>query len=139
MDRVIVSKVQSIDRCLRQVRRYYTEHKETFREDFLVQDAIILNLQRACGLCIDLANHILKKEGWGVPRKASENFILLHQNGCIDKELSKKLTSLVGFRNIAVHEYSTLEFDIVVRIIENHLTDIELFAQAILKRYQYEP
>jgi len=40
---------------------------------------------------------------------------------------------MVGFRNIAIHEYSALNLEIVGSIIENRLIDILDFSQIILK------
>lgn len=137
MNRVILSKAQNIDRCLKQIREYYAENEINFRNSYLHQDAILLNLQRACELSIDLANHVTKKQNWGIPQKAADSFGILLQNKLIDKNLCQKMVSLVGFRNIAVHDYTSLNLDIVVKIIEKHLVDIEIFVQKILA-FDYE-
>lgn len=39
---------------------------------------------------------------------------------------------MVGFRNVAIHEYQKLNLDIVKAIIEAHLTDFTDFAQRAL-------
>ena len=48
MDRVLVEKAESLERCIAQVRTYYVGHEAEFRTDHMRQDAIILNLERAC-------------------------------------------------------------------------------------------
>jgi uncharacterized protein YutE (UPF0331/DUF86 family) len=40
--------------------------------------------------------------------------------------------SMVGFRNIAVHDYRKLDMEIIVSIIENHLNDFRVFCSVIL-------
>ena len=45
------------------------------------------------------------------------------KNNIISKELSKNLQRMVGFRNIAVHDYQAISLDILQKIIENHLED----------------
>ena len=39
---------------------------------------------------------------------------------------------MAGFRNIAVHDYSSINIEVLINIIENRLTDLERFAQLIL-------
>ena len=40
---------------------------------------------------------------------------------------------MVGFRNIAVHDYTSLNLDIVEKIIEKHLEDFTKFTKIVLK------
>lgn len=57
IDDVVLNKSESIERCIKQVAKYYAMPSDiAFNEDFLRQDAIALNLQRACEQAIDLAN-----------------------------------------------------------------------------------
>lgn len=52
--------------------------------------------------------------------------------GIISEELNRKLKAMVGFRNIAVHDYQNIDLDIVKKIIELHLDDMKQFASVIL-------
>ncbi|MFD1177498.1 DUF86 domain-containing protein [Paenibacillus puldeungensis] len=45
------------------------------------------------------------------------------ENGVIDKLLNRSLKAMVGFRNIAVHDYRSIQIEIVQAIIENHIDD----------------
>jgi uncharacterized protein YutE (UPF0331/DUF86 family) len=45
----------------------------------------------------------------------------------------RELKSMVGFRNIAVHDYQTVNLDIVKAVIENHIDDLKKFSSSILK------
>ncbi len=60
MDDIILNKAAIIERCLKRIHEDYDGYKEEFRTSFLRQDAIILNLQRACEASIDLAAHIFE-------------------------------------------------------------------------------
>lgn len=60
-------------------------------------------------------------------------FEVLFNNKIIDKKLMKELKSMVGFRNIAVHDYQTVNLEIVRAIIENHMDDLKKFSNLILK------
>lgn len=46
---------------------------------------------------------------------------------------------MVGFRNIAVHDYQTLQLPIVVSIITRHLNDFLSFSEALLWQDARQP
>lgn len=48
-----------------------------------------------------------------MPQTSRDAFDVLYSNNIIDSKLAKKLKSMVGFRNIAVHEYQTVNLDVV--------------------------
>ncbi len=92
-----------------------------------------MNLQRACELAIDMANHVIKVKKLGLPQDSRESFSLLHGGGLISAGQMQTLQSMVGFRNILVHEYRKLEVDIVVKVIEGRMWELLDFADAMLK------
>ncbi len=96
------------------------------------QDAIILNLQRACEASIDLAAHIIRVKKLGLPQTSRDMFALLQDAGLIDAQLSDRLQKMTGFRNIAVHNYQKLDLAIVQHLIEHRLGDIQAFSSAML-------
>jgi uncharacterized protein YutE (UPF0331/DUF86 family) len=101
-------------------------------ENFTFQDAIILNLQRACEAAIDLAMHVVAQRRLGVPQDARNAFDLLQREGLIPAELAQRLKAMVGFRNIAVHDYQQLQLPILQRILNERLTDLTEFGQRVL-------
>jgi uncharacterized protein YutE (UPF0331/DUF86 family) len=101
--------------------------------DFLRQDAIAMNLQRAAELCIDMANHVIRTRKLGLPQDSRDSFGLLEKEGLIDSTLANRLKGMVGFRNVLVHEYRELDFGIMVDVIENRLDDLLDFTDQALK------
>ncbi|KIL43465.1 hypothetical protein KP77_31710 [Jeotgalibacillus alimentarius] len=129
---VVVNKVSSIERCIRRVKEVYDQNPENL-EDYTKQDSIVLNIQRACQVSIDLALHIVQTKKLGIPKTSREAFDFLEKAACISPEISANLKAMVGFRNIAVHEYQELALDILQAIIEEHLNDFTDFTEQILK------
>ncbi|NIU02442.1 MAG: DUF86 domain-containing protein, partial [Nitrosopumilaceae archaeon] len=39
--------------------------------------------------------------------------------------------AMAGFRNLAVHDYGSINLDIVVNIVENTLDDLKSFAETV--------
>jgi hypothetical protein len=54
-DDVVLNKAATIERCLQRVLNEYAGDKQNLVANQTKQDAIILNLQRACETAIDLA------------------------------------------------------------------------------------
>lgn len=59
---------------------------------------------------------------------------LLAQAGWIEPALAEDLKRMVGFRNIALHDYQTMQLPITVRIITFHLDEFLRYSQRLLTR-----
>lgn len=66
-----------------------------------------------------------------LPAAYKDSFLILRQNDILDKDLTDKMISMVGFRNIAVHEYQEINTDILKSILVNNLKDFEEFYSLI--------
>lgn len=133
---LLLNKKESIERCISQVRRYYAAPSTLpFEEDHLKQDAIAINLQRACEQCIDLANHTIKSRKLGLPKDSRDSFTLLSAAGIISHELARRLEGMVGFRNVLVHEYQRMDIALMIAVIEHHLDDLVAFSTCILNEF----
>jgi len=131
---IILSKKASLERCITQVRAYYAQpSQEVFEKDFIRQDAIAINLQRAMEIAIDIANHLIKEKKLGLPKESKESFALIERAGIISADLSKKLQGMVGFRNILVREYHKLELSVMIDVIKNRLSDLADFSALVLQ------
>ncbi|MGL5356987.1 MAG: type VII toxin-antitoxin system HepT family RNase toxin [Cetobacterium sp.] len=131
-DDVIINKIETIKRCIKRIEEEYS-NDFTNLENYTKQDSIILNLQRMCEATLDLGMHYIKIKKLEIPQTSKETFLILEKNKVIDKNLSINLQGMVGFRNIAVHDYQSLNIEILQKIIENHLMDSLKIAQKILE------
>ncbi|PIY16599.1 MAG: hypothetical protein COZ15_05175 [Elusimicrobia bacterium CG_4_10_14_3_um_filter_49_12_50_7] len=136
MNDIILNKKESIERCIKQIRAYYAlKSDKDFKDDFMKQDAIALNLQRACEQAIDLANHIIKTQKLGLPKESRESFQLLSKNKIIPEKLGLNLEKMVGFRNVLIHEYQRLDIALLIDVIENHLDDLIDYTNIIVRKF----
>jgi len=131
---VIFAKVANIQRCLKRISTITNDDPNSL-DNIDKQDIFVLNLQRAIESTIDIATHIIASQGLGITTTIKENFKILNEAGIIDAELMKKMQAMVGFRNIAVHDYASLDINILKSILQNNLKDIEEFYTLILKRF----
>src|SRR3990172_3853978 len=119
---IVLAKVAAIQKCLRRIK-HVTGLDPDRLDELDSQDIFVLNLQRAIQSAIDLATHIVASESLGISDTIGGNFVLLEHGKIITKSLSKKMQSMVGFRNIAIHNYQALDLEILKAILVKNLKD----------------
>ena len=130
MDDVLLNKAAIIERCLKRVEEEYGGKLSRLRNQ-THQDAIVLNIERACQAAIDMAMRLAAKERLGVPQSSAEGFDLLARAGKISVDLAERLRAMTGFRNIAVHEYQSLNLDILRGVVESGGKDLRRFCREL--------
>ena len=138
-DDVLINKAATIERCVARAREEYGNDPAGFASNFTRQDAAILNIQRACEAALDMGQHLIRRERLGVPQSARDVFALLARGAWINPTLADSLKRMVGFRNIAVHDYQSLQLPNTVSIIERHLDEFLHYSQALLLRDAARP
>ncbi|MDO9481128.1 MAG: DUF86 domain-containing protein [Hydrogenophaga sp.] len=132
-DDVLLNKAATVERCVARAREEYAASPD-FATDFTRQDAAVLNIQRACEACLDMGQHLIRRDRLGLPQSARDVFALLAQAGWIDTALQDTMQRMVGFRNLAVHDDQKLLFPILLSVVTVHLNDFLRFTTAILKK-----
>jgi len=131
IDDVILNKTDTIKRCLNRIAEEF-DNCDDFKTNYTKQDSVILNLERISQATIDIATHIVRVKKLGIPKSSKELFVLLENFHYISKDISLSMQKMVGFRNIAVHDYQNLSLEIVVSIVQNHLNYFVDFSNEIL-------
>lgn len=134
VDDVIINKCATLERCVNRIREEYTNAGEQFDTDYTRQDAAILNIQRACEAALDMGQYLIRREKLGMPQSSRDIFNLLAEQQWITTSLADSMKKMVGFRNIAVHNYQTLSLPIVKAIITEHLDDFLEFKAQMLQK-----
>jgi uncharacterized protein YutE (UPF0331/DUF86 family) len=135
MNNILTNKAASLERCLKRIRDEYTGFEDALLTNFTKQDSIVLNLERSCQICIDMALVVIKSQHWGIPQNTRDVFALLHDQKVLDNALSTRLQKMVGFRNIAVHEYQNLNMAIIRNIVETRLDDFISFSRILIQKF----
>ncbi len=133
---IILKKISHIRHNLSRLREKESVSLVAFKDDMDIQDIVLHNLQLAVQGCIDLGSHIISDEGWGIAGSLNEIFYILQEKGVIKTDLTEKMVSMVGFRNILVHEYQDVNMDIVYNILRAHLKDIDGYLLAVIDHFR---
>lgn len=131
MDRdVIEQKIESLRRCVVRVRQKCPATADALANDVDAQDILTLNLTRAVQLCVDIGAHLIAARDNPAPDTMGQTFDVLAELGSISPELAVRMKKAVGFRNIAVHNYEAIDWQIAHAIDTRHMEDFTAFAGA---------
>ena len=133
---LLIAKVTNIQNYFARIQKMTLLKEKGSLDDTTVQDVIVLNLQRAIQAVIDNAAHVVASENLGVPQSQKDLFSILYRSKIILQPLTQAMQRVTGFRNIAVHNYSSIDPDILESILEKHLGELEEFYTVILKHFK---
>ena len=129
---VVLNKLESLRRCLQRVKDKTPTSYELLIDDYDLQDIIALNLERSVQLCVDIGLHIISDLEVPVPDTMAKTFVVLEYAKCLDSAVAERMIKAVGFRNTVVQAYQEIDWNIVYRIISEHLDDFREFSRQIL-------
>jgi uncharacterized protein YutE (UPF0331/DUF86 family) len=128
----ILSKISIVQNCLKMIQKA-TLLDSSKLDDLVIQDVFVLNVQRAVQASIDMAHLIIAEKGLKLPANYKEAFSILEKASLISNQTARKMEKMVGFRNIAVHDYRALDLNILKSILSKHLKDFEEYYEQIYK------
>jgi len=133
MDRLLIEeKLESLRRCLSRIQEKCPSCVSKLESDVDVQDIITLNLTRAVQLSVDISAHwVASIEAIPAPSTMGGMFEALAQHKLIEHAVADRMKLSVGFRNIAVHNYESIDWQIVYVICTQHLDDFVKFAKCV--------
>lgn len=124
---VIENKISAARKYLKILEGFKRYSQSEIAGDITVKGALERYLYLAVQAAIDLAEAIIAYKKWRKPSTMGESFLILSEEGLIDSKFAKKLSQMVGFRNIIAHDYEEVDSSIVHGILHSDLKDIEKF------------
>jgi len=132
---LLTAKVMAAEQFIGRVREKLPDSFATFSKDKDLQDVVLFNLIQAIQTCVDIAAHIVSDERMGEAGSMNEFFYRLQEKQVIAIDLTERLVKAVGFRNVCVHGYLDLDFNIAYQAASTGVTDLEDFLAAVVRRY----
>jgi len=129
LDDVCFNKAGIIERSLRRVKEEYGFDPQL--KNYTHIDALVLNVERACQAAIDMAIHLIAMHHFGIPQNSGDSFALLLKNKVITEETTTQMISMTGFRNVAIHEYQSLDMGVVHHIAQEGWKSMIMYCQEI--------
>ncbi len=104
---------------------------DQLKQDIDLQDILVLNLTRAVQLSVDVGSHIISNADHAAPQTMGNVFAVLQEIGAISASMCHRLKKAVGFRNVAVHQYEAINWEIVYAVCEHSIQDFRQFVLEI--------
>jgi uncharacterized protein YutE (UPF0331/DUF86 family) len=132
---VIENKISAAKKYFKILDRYKKIPFSEIMADVDKKGALERYLYLASQAAIDLADSVIAQKKLRKPSSMSESFYILNEEGLISNELTEKLVSMTGFRNVIAHDYEKVNYDIVENVLHSGLKDIEEFLKLVIDHY----
>ena len=129
---IIYSKLKELKNSLFYLNDFLPSDAK-FLENRKDKNSLFKEAEVAIQYVIDICSVINSDVSKIAPNDEDSIFISLEKERIISKELSKKLRTMKGFRNLLVHRYGEVDNDIAYDDIKNGLKDFEKFIIEIEK------
>ena len=129
---VVLRKLSELETYRKQLGEFSEVSLQDYRADWKTQRIVERTLQMMIETCADIANHILSDRGMRAPTGYADTFKVLFENGVIASELCDTMEKMAKFRNVVVHQYESVDAEIVITILRKHLQDFARYEEAVL-------
>ena len=129
---LLEKKLAFIATCVRELRQL--SQPERIAHDVREERFVAHTLQIAIQAALDIASHIVSDGRMGEPRTNRELFDLLQRHHWLSSTLTDTMRQMVGFRNIVVYGYQSVDPEIMRDIVEHRLDDLLAFTCVIKAR-----
>ena len=129
---LIAQKIESLRRCIQRIMDKAPATFDVLVKDADIQDILVLNLTRAVQMCVDIGSHLISETDEPAPANMGEVFSTLRRIGVISAGTEDTMRKAVGFRNVAVHNYDTINWEIVFAICQKSLPDFRHFVEQVV-------
>lgn len=131
----IFEKLQLLDEYISHLKQLKKEttSKKKFLEDFHFYGLAERYLQLSCQTVIDTLQMLIIEMEMPKPESGEEIVSFLREKSVLSRELSSRLSGVVGFRNILVHEYGRIDRKRIYQYLMDRLDDFEIFKKEILR------
>jgi uncharacterized protein YutE (UPF0331/DUF86 family) len=129
----IRNKLRAVKICLEKLEELKKISENEFLADYKLTDTARHNLQIAVEAMLDIANHIIARHSFEIPKRNADSFIILCKHGILNKEMQATYVAMARFRNRIVHMYDDVDNREVYRILQEHLNDYYSFVRDIVR------
>jgi uncharacterized protein YutE (UPF0331/DUF86 family) len=128
---LIQTRCKEIAESLERLEKIKKYSKDKFLKDEDLQDIASYRLMVAIEAAINLCYHVAAKKLKKAPAEYAECFGILGEAKIIPGELSEELKKMARFRNMLVHMYWKIDYELIFDILRDDLDHLRQFSKAI--------
>lgn len=89
-------------------------------------------------IILDVCTHIVSNSPIGVPQTYSDCISKLTELGVLPSDQKRKFISLIKMRNLIVHQYGTIDYEILYKALEGIQQDFAYLQNQIIHQFNLE-
>lgn len=128
---LIQKRCAEIEESLERLEEIKTTPKEDFLHNKDIQDIASYRLIVAIEAALNLCYHVSAKKLKKTPGEYAECFGILGEANIIPQELAEELKKMARFRNMLVHMYWKIDYELTFDIIQENLDHFRQFTRII--------
>ena len=130
---LIITKLSKLRQYKRFLKELQATSLEDFTSDFKVRGAVERYLQVSIECIVDIGNEIISSLQLQRPERYRDIPFILFESKIIPKTFAETIASMIGFRNLLVHDYASINVNLVYEFLQTRLPDFENFIRYIAK------
>lgn len=127
----VLARLEALNQYLSELEQFRSLTRAEFLGDLRNYRTVERDFQLAAQAAIDIASHILAADFPHRPEGYREVIEILGKVGVLPPDLADRLAGVASFRNILIHEYLTVDLDIVYDHLQDDLDDFQLFGRCV--------
>jgi uncharacterized protein YutE (UPF0331/DUF86 family) len=130
-EELITAKLTRIRQYLGFLEELQKASLDEFKGDFRLRGSAERYLQLAIEGVIDIGNEIISSLQLKRPERYRDVPYILSEAGILPKGFADSIASMIGLRNLLVHDYASTDLDLVYGFLQTRLIDFESFMRYI--------
>jgi uncharacterized protein YutE (UPF0331/DUF86 family) len=130
-EELIKAKLAKMRQYLMYLEELRKASLDEFKGDFRLSGSAERYLQVAIESVIDVGNEIISTLQLRRPERYRDISYILSEASIIPRGFADSVASMISFRNLLVHDYASLDLDLVYNFLQTRLGDFELFMRYI--------
>ena len=127
---IIMFKLSKLRQYLNYLKQLQKSSFEDFVSDFKIAGAVERDLQVSIECMIDIGNEVISSLQLQRPERYQDIPYILARSGMIPRQFADTMATMIGFRNLLVHDYATINLKLVYEFLQTKET-IALLRQAV--------
>jgi uncharacterized protein YutE (UPF0331/DUF86 family) len=125
-----MSKLREYQKFLEELR---TTSREDLASDFKLRGAVERYLQVSIECVVNIGNEIISSLQLQRPERYRDIPYILAVAKLLPKTFAETIASMIGFRNLLVHDYACIDLDLVYEFLQTKLPNFEAFTTHVAK------
>lgn len=130
---LILAKMGKLNQYLKYLNELRKCSLEEFKDDFKISGSAERYLQVAIECVIDIGNEIISSLQLKRPERYRDIPYILAEEGIIPREFAETLASMIGFRDLLVHDYASIDLKLVYEFLQTRPSDFDEFTRHVAK------